>query len=364
MRRLGLLALACVAALPAPAHGAAAPPPVDPAAVPLPAPAPPPPAANPERRIAGAAIGVGDQHLTLFGDPFLRAAGLRRARYFVPYDAIERPDALQRLLVYVRNARTYGADVLVHVYTNDLRVGHGDLPSVARYRALVGRLVAFLRPYGVTTWGVWNEANHRSEPTWDHPARAAAYAAALHDLCRGCDIVDLDVLDVPSAPRYLDRFVRALPASVRRRRVVIGIHNYGDVNRGSYRRTTAIVRAARRRLGDVRFWLTETGGLVQYGPSFPCSPRRAAQSTRRLVALLEHFRGTIDRAYVYNWIGTDCTDGFDAGLLDARGRPRPSYAVLRRALAAERAPSVRRRPASRRGATGSGSASRRPSPRR
>ena len=70
------------------------------------------------------------------------------------------------------------------------------LPSAATYRREVGRLVRTLRPLGVREWGVWNEANHPSQPTWRHPERAAAYFTAMRSICRGCTIVALDVLDL------------------------------------------------------------------------------------------------------------------------------------------------------------------------
>jgi hypothetical protein len=71
-------------------------------------------------------------------------------------------------------------------------------------------------------------------------------------------------------------FYRRLSPIYRRRATLVGIHNYGDVNRKRTNFTRDIIRRAHRYNGHTRFWLTETGGIVKLGRSFACSTARAA----------------------------------------------------------------------------------------
>ncbi len=277
-------------------------------------------------------VGLSDQNVSTLDHPLFQRTGIDRVRYFVPWNAARRPAQLAAAEAYVRRAREHGISVLVHISTEDLRPRRGALPSPARYRREVGRLVRRLRPLGVREWGVWNEANHISQPTWNRPDRAAAYFRQMRAVCRGCEIVALDVLDLRGVSDYVAAFYRALPPSARRAARLVGIHNYSDVNRRTTAGTRTIVRAVRRHVRAPRFWLTETGGIVELGRTFRCSRRRAANRTAYLFRLLDRFRGQVERAYVYNWRGTDCSTRMDTGLVNADGSPRPAYRALVRGL--------------------------------
>ena len=277
-------------------------------------------------------VGISDQNVATLDAPLFQRAGIKRVRYFVPWNAARRPRQLAAVESYVRRAREHGISVLVHISTEDLRPRRGTLPSPARYRREVGRLVRKLRPLGVREWGVWNEANHISQPTWNRPDRAAAYFRQMRAICRGCEIVALDVLDLSNVSDYVSRFYRALPASSRRAARLVGIHNYSDVNRRTTKGTRTIMRAVGRHVRSPRYWLTETGGIVELGRTFRCSQRRAANRTSYLFRLLARFDGAVERAYVYNWRGTDCATRMDTGLVNADGSPRPAYRALVRGL--------------------------------
>ena len=70
----------------------------------------------------------------------------------------------------------------MHISTDDINSQpRKPLPSNSAYKSKVGALVARYRPMGVKDWGVWNEANHKSQPTAKNPKRAAA---VLQDLPR------------------------------------------------------------------------------------------------------------------------------------------------------------------------------------
>jgi hypothetical protein len=140
--------------------------------------------------------------------------------------------------------------------------------------------------------------------------------------------VAVDVLDQRGVAGYVGRWFRALPRSDRRRKLVIGVHNYSDTNRHRSRGTASIIRAARSHDRRARFWMTETGGVVHFGRSFPCSTRRAARSVSYMFTLARKFDRYVERLYAYNWTGADCR-GFDAGLVSAGGKTRPGYRTFK-----------------------------------
>lgn len=283
-------------------------------------------------RRAHVAVGLGDQSPAMFGTPAFSRLKMRKARYFVRWDAMRSRSERARLDHWLFAAAMTRVRPLVHVSTDDLRAKRAHLPSTAAYRRLVGRLVRHLRHRGVRDVGVWNEANHKTQPTYRSPRRAAAYYRQMRRLCRGCTIVGLDVLDQAGVARYIRRFFRALPPSLRHRRIVVGIHNYSDTNRRRARGTRTIIRTVRRLDRRARFWLTETGGVVNFGRSFPCNPRRAASRTAYMFRLARRYDRYVERLYAYNFFGAGCR-GFDAGLVEADGTPRPAYAVFRSRLA-------------------------------
>ena len=277
-------------------------------------------------------VGIGDQNAEIFEQPLFKAAQIKRVRYFIPWNAARNRGLMERARTYVQQARRNGISVFVHISTDDLRVRRGHLPSARGYRRLVGRIVRELRPLGVREWGVWNEANHASQPTWNRPGRAAKFYKQMRRICRGCRIVALDVLDQRGVERYIKRFYRKLSPRLRRQARFVGIHNYSDVNRKRTTGTRDIMRAVKRHVRSPVFWLTETGGVVELGRSFRCSERRAANRMKYLFKVLRKYRRQIDRAYVYNWFGTDCRTRMDTGVVNADGSRRPSYTQLRRGL--------------------------------
>jgi hypothetical protein len=122
-------------------------------------------------------------------------------------------------------------------------------------------------------------------------------------------------------------------ATYRRRATIVGIHNYGDVNRRRTSFTRSIIRQAHHYNAHTRFWLTETGGIVKFGRSFPCSTSRAAARLSWMFHVARLYRTSgLDRLYVYNWTGAGCDARFDAGLTSPDGTPRAGYRYLRNAL--------------------------------
>jgi hypothetical protein len=282
-------------------------------------------------------VGIGDQNIAMFDQSAFQRAKFERVRFLVPWNVMD--DAQQRLSAraYVQRARAAGMQVLLHVSTDDYRIKKARLPSVATYRRQVRRLVSYFRALGVREFGTWDEANHASQPTWDSPSHAALFFREMYSAvkggCRTCGVVAVDVLDQTGVERYMASFYRRLSPTYRRRATIVGIHNYGDVNRRRTTFTRNIIRQAHRYNGRSRFWLTETGGIVEFGRSFPCSTTRAAARLSWMFHLARLYRTSgIDRLYVYNWTGAGCDARFDAGLTSPNGTPRAGYLYLRKVL--------------------------------
>ncbi|MDQ3677035.1 MAG: hypothetical protein M3401_09575 [Actinomycetota bacterium] len=272
--------------------------------------------APPQR--AGLVVGIGEQNAPMFGDPRFRALGVKHVRLVVPYDAAAVRFERDLADAWLAAARAAGVEPFI-------TFGHsrGDpkkLPTVAEFRAAFR---AFRARYPqVRVYAPWNEINHSSQPTADAPQRAAEYYNVVTAGCDGCIVLAGDVLDQAGMVGYVQRYRRHLDGSPR----IWGLHNYADANRfrdSGLRALLAIIP------GDI--WLTETGGIVRFGRSFPHDERRAARALAFSLRLARRHE-RVKRIYLYNWTGSKRSDRFDAGLVGPDGKPRPAYDVLRKAL--------------------------------
>jgi hypothetical protein len=281
---------------------------------------------------AGAiSVGVGEQGAHHLGEARYRALGLKRLRVVVPWNVAQRSD--RRVLdEWIAGAKAHGVEPFVSLgAAGNSRCPKRPcvLPSPRRFDKAFR---AFRKRWpSVRVIGVWNEANHRTQPTFKRPRRAAQYFNIVKKRCRGCKIVAADVIDDRNMLRWVADF-----RQVARRPRIWGLHNYRDTNprRGQrYGGTRQLLSAVRGRV-----WLTETGGIVKFvlpdgRTLFPHSERRANRAMGRLFRLAKRYRSRIDRLYIYHWRQSAFANRFDAGLLRASGAPRPSYHTLRRWLA-------------------------------
>ena len=279
----------------------------------------------------------------MFSDQRYKDLKLKLTRYFIEWNAIDQPRELEKADAFVNAARQNGVKVLMHVSADDVKSKpRKPLPSAGKYRTKVRKLVQRYKPLGVSDWGAWNEANHHTQPTDKKPKSAARFFKTMRSICSGCRIVALDVLDERGVESYINTFYKTLGRTDDRRAKIIGIHNYSEVNRKrtkgtkQFPGTKRIIDAARTHNRSAKFWYTETGGLVTLGSSFPCNPTRAANRIRFMFTRAKKFRKFIQRLYTYNWTptalcGGDGT-GFDAGLVNPDGTPRPAYAVFKSKL--------------------------------
>ncbi|MBA3327806.1 MAG: hypothetical protein H0T43_05850 [Solirubrobacterales bacterium] len=263
-------------------------------------------------------IGIGEQRTAMFSDPRFRALGIQKARLVTAWDTTRVPFERDLVDTWLAEARRAGVEPFITF--GHSRVNPGKLPSVSEFRTAFGE---FRKRYpSVRVYAPWNEINHSSQPTDDNPRRAAEYYNVVRAECRGCTVLAGDVLDQEGMTRYLAEYRRHLDGSPR----IWGLHNYSDANRFRDRGLQALLEAVP---GDV--WLTETGGIVRFGRSFPRSERRAARALSYMLRLARRTE-RVKRVYVYNWTGAAPDERFDAGLVGPDGRTRRGYEVLRAAL--------------------------------
>ena len=268
-------------------------------------------------------VGLSDQTPTPFTSPLFAPLRMTVARYVTPWNVALTDTS--RLDGWLAAAGAAGVTPLIafeHAAGDQCPDRPCTLPSDGEYRTAIA---AFRARYPtITTLSPWNEANHKTQPTYRDPLQAAVYYGIVKRLCRGCTIVAADVLDDGNMGRWLTRF-KALAGSAR----LWGLHNYKDTNRF---RTTGIRTMLKTVGGDV--WLTETGAIVSFTTSkgvraLPASEARAARSMRYLFSKLVPSSRRIKRVYLYNW-GSDRANRFDSGLLRPDGSPRTTYEIVRR----------------------------------
>ena len=280
----------------------------------------------------------------MFDSPYFQQLKIKRTRYFVPSDVMQDAAERARAVAFVNAARSHGVSTLLHLSTTDLRAKKGKLVSTTAYRRNAGRFVAYFRKLGVRDFGAWNEANHKTQETWNHVGNAASYFksmwSAVRSRCSSCAVVGLDVLDQAGVDGYIRSFYKRLSSTWRKRLTVVGIHNYSDVNRNRSTGTAKIINTVRRYNRRAKFWFTETGAIASFGGSFPYSESRQAARMKNMFTFASRYRSRgVQRVYSYNWTGlengTACGSHcrFDAGLVDPDGTPRPVFSVFKQKLA-------------------------------
>ena len=282
-------------------------------------------------------VGIGEQDAAMFDTPAWQSLKLKRVRYLVPWDYTKHRGQRDEVNYFMFRARQARQDVLVTFtarrgcYSARGRYSKKKAcraPSASTYRRAVKRFDK--RFSWVKTYSAWNEINHKSQPTYRSPRRAAQYYNVLRKLSRRgkFKVMAADMLDTRNMGRYLATFRRYAKGSPR----LWGLHNYGDVNRRRSKFTKQMLRTVP---GEV--WLTETGGIVKLLPSFKRSPKRAAARTKGMFRLVNRYdtkrrgmRSKITRLFVYTWFGEHSSARFDAGLVNPNGTPRKAFSIFRK----------------------------------
>ncbi|HEX8121888.1 MAG TPA: hypothetical protein VF549_11550 [Solirubrobacteraceae bacterium] len=299
------------------------------------------------------AVGIGDQSPETFNNANFKALKIKKARYFISWDAIDSPEKLRlanEWLIAAKQARVRPLFHLDGVFSD-------SAPSPSVYKKKVRALVKMYRRgtqgrASVPDWGVWNEANSKTQPVFNKASRTAKYFLALRSVCRGCTIVALDLLDAGNINGYIKGFYRALGKKKSLAKIV-GMHNYGDTNRNK-NNTRLIINGVRKYNRRAQFWMTETGGISLLQSERPagsgrlvpsrgldCDPanpakaeKRQAKAVAKMFSLAKKYRKYVKRLYPFNFFSTDCDKSlrFDAGLIRKDGSKRPAYNTLRRAM--------------------------------
>ncbi len=294
-------------------------------------------ATKPSAHVASSYLtGIGDQQTEMFTNPLWTQLHTKIARYIAPYDAAVRPYSLQLATQWIAAAEANHQQVLVAFYHSEYTPT--KMPSVAVYQRDVQKFIK-LFPH-VRQYQPWNEANRgtivevikgKRHIALVSPSalQSAQYYRALKLVCKTCTVLGLDVLDAPVVTPTLE-YIAQFKHDIARLKTVMpsvwGLHNYSDTNRLQSIRTKAILAAVP---GQV--WLTETGGIVQFGSDFP--NKKGSGLTRAAKALSYMFKiagssSRITRLYIYDWTGGNASTRFDAGLMNAKYEPRPGYVVV------------------------------------
>jgi hypothetical protein len=271
-------------------------------------------------------IGISDQKTGMWQDPRFAQLGIRQVRLLMAYDSVLRGD-FSRYDHWMSTAHARGADVLLTI--NQSGRNPSRLPTVSQYRRVV-RILHKRYPW-VTTMAAWNEANHKRQPTYRHPRRAARFYNVMRQECRGCTVVAADVLDSSNMLPWLAKFKRHA-----KRPRIWGLHSYGDTNHFKPLRATATRQLLRTVKGEV--WLTETGGIVRFSTRYRGGKRGEARAARAVKRTFSVARSSsrIKRVYLYHWDADKRFYTWDSAFVAANGRARPALDVLRRELNRQR----------------------------
>jgi hypothetical protein len=285
--------------------------------------------------------GLGDESDEMFGNQLWAQLHTKIVRYIAPYDAVAHPYSLDRARLFIREAEAHHQQVLVAFYHSEYTPL--NLPSVASYQRDVQKFVK--RFPHVRQYQAWDEANRgyiRGVLASPSAVADAMYYQALIRVCHGCTVIGLDVLDAQDIGPTLE-YISEFRHEIGRLRTIMpkiwGLHNYSDINRLESWRTRELSRA----LGG-QVWLTETGGIVQFGGAFPNRNGSGLTRASRVLKYMFAVAGSqsqIKRLYIYDWTGGNASTRFDAGLMNAHDQPRSGYVVVCKQLHAAKCGGVK-----------------------
>jgi hypothetical protein len=284
-------------------------------------------------------LGVSDQQAQTFTNPLFAPLKFKAARYITPYDVMESASDKAQWDAWYSAATAAHQKVLIsfeHSHRSNSRALKA--PTVAAYTKEIKKFKAAYP--GVKDISPWNEVNRchalrdgsvQGQPSkicslTTGPKLTAQYYGAARKVFKGSKyrIVGLDVLDeqnVNKTIKYLQSFLRHASPDPK----IIGFHNYSDTNRFSTTRTKRVLAAFRGKV-----WLTETGGIVKLGSSFPFSTGRAAKALGCMFTLAKsNSRIAALFVYQFNPPADPSSAFFDAGLINPDQSLRSGYDVVK-----------------------------------
>jgi hypothetical protein len=276
--------------------------------------------------------GIGDEYPEMFTNPLWTQLHTKIVRYITPYDTAVRGYYLAKADTWIHEAEAQHQQVLVAFYHSGYTAT--KMPSIAVYKRDVAKFIQYF-PH-VRVYQSWDEANRGNvRGLFSSPSakQAAQYYQALKRTCTPCTVIGLDILDaeiIGPTLNYIAEFKREIHHLKTLMPTIWGLHNYSDVNRLQSWRTHDIVKALG---GEV--WLTETGGIVQFGGAFPNKHGSGLARSAKVLQFMFKLAASeprIKRLYIYDWTGGSSRTRFDAGLMNSHDQPRKGYVVVCRQL--------------------------------
>lgn len=277
--------------------------------------------------------GISDSRNEMFSNNLWQQLHTKISRLVIPYDVAVRPYDLHEATTWIHEAEARHQKILVAFYHSEYTKLH--LPSVAGYKRDVAKFIK-LFPH-IREYTAWDEANrgfvHDGSASFPSPSATldAQYYQALKRDCIPCTVVGLDVLDnldIYPTIVYIDEFKREIGRLKTVMPYVWGLHDYSDLNHFESWRTRDLAADLG---GEV--WLTETGGVVKFSGDASLANLHGS-GLHRAARVLKYMFGVagsdsrIRRLYIYNWVGGTPSTRFDAGLMNARYKPRQGYVVV------------------------------------
>ena len=287
-------------------------------------------------------VGIGEQNPVFFQDKRWQALDAPHVRYVMSWDALRRKGwEMHELDNYMALARQMDAKVMI-TFGHSRRRGR-ELKAPTRLQ-FIREFRKLRRRYPeLRTFQTWNEANHGTQPVFRKPGLAARYYNAMRRTCPECTISAPSVLDARNMRWWITRFKKRARYRVR----IWSIHNHIDANRHRTSGTREILRLTKGKL-----WFSETGGIVnRYVDGRRVrryNQKNAVRAIRAIFKLAKINRKRITRIYLYHWRAPkQRRPRWDSGLVNRRGKTRPSLrtfrAQLRRVQRAEARRQERRR---------------------
>jgi hypothetical protein len=284
-------------------------------------------------------VGISDQQPATFTNPLYAPLKLKVARVITPYDVLSNPSEKARLDQWIHNAKVAKQTMLISFEHSRSQSKYNKAPSVATYTKA---LKAFKKKYGSKfDISPWNEVNvcqaagrMEGQPakickSATGPKLVAQYYSAAKSVFKGRKIVAIDILDgsnVGGAVSYLRKFKKYVKGTPK----YWGIHNYSDTNRGSYSRTSRLIKTINDKKAEI--WLTETGGQLKLrGKEF--GQAKAAKALKCMFSMPKKYK-QIKRLYIYQFNGADSSNDFDAGLISPDNTQRTGYGVVKKRTSA------------------------------
>jgi hypothetical protein len=274
-------------------------------------------------------VGLSEQSPAMFAQSNWAQLKLKRVRYILPWDYAKSQANHGEVTGFMNAARAHKQEVLVTFsatrgcFVNNKYAKKKKACKAPSQKAYKAAVKGFRKEFPFAkTFTPWNEVNHVSQPTYRKPALAAKYYKSLKSVCKGCTVMAADVLDSSDVKTYLRRFLRASKGAGR----IWGLHNYKDVNRRQSKGVKNVLSVVKGKV-----WLTETGGIVNFKPSFKYSLKRAASATKYMFKLARKY-SRVQRLYVYRYFGEPRSARFDAGLVNPDGSARPAYKQFKKSI--------------------------------